>query len=133
MGARERVTDLAKLAPVADRWFDGYEYTGAGDRYVLTAPLVWEVGRRGSGWMYVVPAGFAFDLSVPRLLTWLVSRHYRAWLLPAALHDHLLAQGFDYAFAGGEWRRAADFFDPGNRLNLPALLGITLWTRARRA
>lgn len=56
----------------------------------LIEPLHWEVGRVGSGLVAIVPAGYLFDVSVPRHLRWLVSPADRRLLLAAAIHDWLL-------------------------------------------
>lgn len=74
--------------------------------YRLTKPLHWEIGAKGSGWVLSLPKGFEFDISVPRLLEWVLSPHDRRVLLAAAVHDELLNRGQDDGFASSEFRRA---------------------------
>lgn len=110
----------------------------AGGYYILTADLMWEIGKAGSGLWVIIPAGFVFDSSVPRLLRWLVPQSHEPWLLAAAVHDYLLDAGFDRAFAAGEWCRAARAKaaslakdgrpDWRSALIVPAYFGIGLWT-----
>lgn len=78
-----------------------------GKIYMLTAPVTWEIGCKGSGWVLTVPERRPFDLSVPRWLEWALSPHDRRVLLAAAIHDELLNLGHDAAFASAEFRRAA--------------------------
>ena len=75
--------------------------------HVLTAPLVWDIGARGSGWRLTLMPGYQFDISVPRWLEWVLSPFDRRVLLAAAVHDQLLDLGHDVAFASSEFRRAA--------------------------
>lgn len=70
---------------------DGVEYVG-GIRYRLTAALIWRIGNQ-FGPVYRVPKGFEFEVSVPRLLRWIVSPHDHRFLKAAALHDHMLETG----------------------------------------
>jgi len=68
--------------------------------------LSWEIGCKGSGLWVEVPAGFLFDVSVPRGLWWAMSPHDPKYLRAAALHDYLLSLGWDRvtsaaAFAAG--------------------------------
>ncbi len=109
--------------------YDDWERDG--DCYRLRSPLAWEIGNKGSGWLLVIPAGFVFESSVPRIASWIVSPHYRPWLLAAAVHDRLLEEGFDKAFAAGEWLRAVRAMAAKDRkawLALPAYYGVVLWT-----
>ena len=102
-----------------------------GERWELSQPLEWEIGREGSEWLLVIPPGFTFDSSVPRWLRWLVSPDHEPWLLAAAVHDYLLQSGFDKAFAAGEWYRAAktkQSSDSKAWLVLPAYYGVVVWT-----
>ncbi|SHI91241.1 DUF1353 domain-containing protein [Wenxinia saemankumensis] len=86
-----------------------------GDGYRLTAPLVWGIGRAG-GPQVVVPAGFAFDVSVPRPLR----PRFRgeAVLRAACLHDWCLADGW-------RWVAAAAVFE-----EVLAEGGVSWWRRA---
>ncbi len=74
--------------------------------YMLGEKLVWDIGAKGSGWPLIITTGFRFNISVPRLLEWLLSPHNRRILPAAAIHDVLLNRGHDKAFASSEFRRA---------------------------
>jgi len=101
-----------------------------GIRYRLDTSVIWDIGREGSGWPLSLPEGFEFDSSVAIIVRWLISPHRRRWLLAAAVHDILLQNGFDKAFAAGEWYRCAVACDPGNWLNRVAYLAIA-WRTVR--
>jgi hypothetical protein len=75
-------------------------------RYRLERELKWEIGKKGSGYWVNVPQGFKFDFSVPWIFWWLINRHSRRALPCAALHDYLLYEGYDRAFAASAFRRA---------------------------
>lgn len=111
--------------------FDDYVPCG-GIRYRLGRTLRWEIGKEGSGWLLVVPQGFVFDSSVPRFLRWLISPHHRPWLLAAAVHDRLLLEGHDWAFAAGEWYRAARALEPRSWKVPLAYLFVAAWAVLRR-
>lgn len=97
-------------------------------KFRLGSVINWEIGAKGSGWLLKIPPGFVFDSSVPRGLWWVRSPDYRPWLLAAAVHDWLLENGYDRAFAAGEWLRAVRAKDPGSKLALVAYYGIVGWT-----
>ena len=99
---------------------------GPGGRYATTAPVAWDIGKLGSGWVLTIPAGFMFDSSVPRWAQWCFDPHEPRWLLAAAVHDCLLAQGHDRAFAACEWLRAARAMDRRKRVWV-AFAGVFLW------
>ena len=75
-------------------------------RYDMGSSTLWEVGRKGSGFTVELNAGRTFDITVPRVLRWFLSPHNRRVLMAAKLHDQLLEDGFDQAFASSEFRRA---------------------------
>lgn len=102
--------------------------------YIPGRDLTWDIGQLGSGWTLTVPRDCRFQSSIPRVLRWLVSPHHEPWLLAAAVHDYLLAEGFDRAFAAGEWRRAARACarrDSKRWLVSPAYFAIAAWTLRR--
>lgn len=87
--------------------FGNFEHVpGTHKAYLLTQPLHWHIGCKGSDWLLTVEVGTVFDISVPRVLEWLQSPHDRRVLLAAAIHDELLKRGHDVAFASAEFRRA---------------------------
>lgn len=77
-----------------------------GARYRLTADLPWEIGRPGSGLALVVPAGTAFDVSIPWALRRWLDPHNPRFLRAAALHDHALALGWDRVTAAALFHAA---------------------------
>lgn len=88
--------------------FDAFYAIVPGSRlYELAAPLAWDIGCEGSGWVLDLAWGTRFDISVPRWLEWVLSPHDRRVLPAAAIHDELLRKGHDAAFASAEFRRAA--------------------------
>lgn len=80
---------------------------GGARRHVTMSPIVWEIGKKGSGWVLCIPAGFEFESSVPRWLWWLFSPDDPHFLKSAAIHDWLLENGFRRAMADAEWHDAA--------------------------
>lgn len=62
--------------------------------FVVTRPIVFEVGAPGSGMCVWVPPGYVTDgYSLPgRILQWFQPEHAN-WLLPAILHDWLYDTG----------------------------------------
>ena len=87
--------------------FDDFTPVAPGSRtYVQRSPTSWDVGRKNSGYVLELKAGRPFDISTPRLLRWVQSPHDRRVLMAARVHDELLEEGFDQAFAASEFRRA---------------------------
>jgi len=107
--------------------FDRFERDPASGKWRTGAILEWEIGRLGSGWLLMIPPGFVFDSSVPRCLHWWRSPDYRPWLLAAAVHDRLLAEGHDRHFAAAEWYRAARAKEPHSVSVVIAYVGVALW------
>lgn len=77
-----------------------------GIKYALRDHLRWEIGRQGSGIWLVVPKGYIFDVSVPWWLRWLINPHQRELLLPAALHDFVSIDGWEWQTCAGFWHHA---------------------------
>lgn len=101
--------------------------------YITRWPVMWEIGRKGSGWELVMEAGKTFDISVPRWLEWALSPHDRR-ILPAALvHDELLREGHDAAFASAEFRRAAIARGAGRLLAWWLFIVTLVWTAFGRS
>jgi hypothetical protein len=61
-----------------------------GIMYELLEPVVWRIGHI-NGPEHIVPAGFIFDVSIPRFLRWLYHPTAREYFKAAALHDHASA------------------------------------------
>ena len=79
-----------------------------GRKYVTLVPLRWEIGAEGSDLWLTVPAGFVFDVSIPRGLGWLADPDDRRYLAAAALHDWCLLDGWDRWAAGSVFRAALE-------------------------
>ena len=80
---------------------------GGARGYVVTRPLLWDIGKRGSGWVFEIPIGKEFESSVPWALRWVFSPDDPAFLKAAAIHDTLLEAGYRSAFADSQWFEAA--------------------------
>ena len=62
-----------------------------GHRFQTIKDVAWELGAKGSGLWVRVPAGYVFDVSVPRLLRWITRPDDLRLLKAACLHDYALA------------------------------------------
>ncbi len=88
---------LAPQRDAAGRW-----------QWTVTAPLVWEVGHLGSGFVITVPVGFTSDLgSIPAWLRWLFTGHDADSVKAYLLHDFILlpehrAMGWSSQFAASQ-------------------------------
>ena len=74
--------------------------------YSLGSDLSWDIGRKGSSWRLIIKKGFKVNVSAPRLLEWAIDVHDTDLLAAATIHDWLLDESFDKAFASSEFRRA---------------------------
>lgn len=104
---------------------DWHEKQGAG--YITTAPLDWEVGRKGSGLWLRVPVGTFFDVSVPRFVHWLFSPHDARYRKAAALHDYALADGWDRVSAAAAFADALKAGGVGRLERLTMVFGVIVW------
>ena len=97
--------------------------------YVTTAPLVWEVGRKGSQLVVTVPPDWFFDVSVPGFLRWAFSPDDPRYLKAAALHDWLLVDGWSRVAAGAVFHDAlrADGVGPLRRLAMWIAVSVWRW------
>jgi hypothetical protein len=76
-------------------------------KWCLTAPLAWEVGKEGSGFMVTADAGFVTDLaSIPRWARWLFNPYEPETAKAAVVHDNLLKLGWEQRAAAGEFYAA---------------------------
>lgn len=101
-------------------------YGKIGDRYQTTTPIIWEIGRVGSGERLTVPQGFPFDVSIPWYLQWLFDPHDLRFLKAACLHDYGLHDGWDRRTIGAIFHEAlrADKVHPIERI--PMWLAVSL-------
>lgn len=83
-----------------------YSRIGQIDRFVTDDNLIWHIGRKNSGYVYIVPAGFAFDVSVPWWARAVVSRTDSRFMKAACLHDHMLIEKWDRTTAAGVFNDA---------------------------
>lgn len=104
------------------------QWTKVGDNYKLTQDLTWEVGKKNSGLLTIIPKGFSFESSVPKPLWWLWSPDDPYFLKAAAIHDWLLENGYRPAFAAGEWYDAAKSVHAPRLRRLFGFMAVALWT-----
>lgn len=98
--------------------------------FVLTAPLAWEVGKKGSGLVYTVPAGFRFDVSIPGWLQWLLSPTDRRFLLAGAVHDAMLVDGWSRNRAAIEFYHGLKAMGVGRILRFAMTAAVLAYTTA---
>lgn len=114
--------------PTLDLSEPWYERGGPRD-YVTTRPIVWVVGGKYATHAVTIPAGFAFESSVPRLARWIVSPHDPRFLLAACVHDFLLeVERYEVLAAAAEWHSAAKKGKAPARLRVPMFVGVSLYT-----
>ena len=94
--------------------------TGDG-KYVVIAPLKWDVGRKGSGLTVEVPVGFRFDFSAP------IGRHNPRFRRAAALHDWALNDGWRRPAAAGLFEDALSADGVGRVQRLAMTLVVLIW------
>lgn len=108
---------LISLAPDLWRWYGPQQERTAPDvswcrnggsrGYVTVQSIEWWIGKKESGWLFIVPIGTEFESSVPWWLKWLFSPDDPFFLKAAAIHDTLLEDGYRQAFADSQWFEAA--------------------------
>lgn len=96
-------------------------------RYEALQELRWEVGAKGSGLFIIVPRGFIFDVSIPRLLRWAMDPHDRRFLKAAALHDAIRGDGWDRVTAGAIFHAALKADGVGRLERLFMWLAVSLY------
>lgn len=104
-----------------------------GGRWQLDAPLAWEIGRKGSGLVFTVPAGFVTDLaSIPALVRWWLNPADARFAKASILHDAMLADPeFSRATASAEFHGAL-LANGVTRLKAVIMASVVLvWTVAR--
>lgn len=101
-----------------------------GIRYRTTAPIEWEVGKKGSGWWFIIAAGTVFDVSIPRALRRFFDPHDPRYLKAGALHDELLIAGIDRITAAGAFNEAlkADGVSAARRFVMTAAVAFYRWS-----
>lgn len=99
----------------------------AGAGYVTTAPLSWEVGRKGRGLVVTVPVGFAFDVSVPVFARWYFKPDNPRYRKAAALHDYTLSDKWDRVASAAVFADALRVSGVGRLERLVMVLGVIIW------
>ena len=99
-----------------------------GTDYVMDEDFCWEIGKVGSGWWLIISAGTVFQISVPGWMRWALSPHDKRVLLAAAIHDELLKQDMDVAFASSEFRRAAKALGADGCFAWALFFSTFIWT-----
>lgn len=105
---------------------DWYEPDPRRGMFRSTAILAWEIGRKGSELFYIVPIGFVFDVSIPKLFTWLLDPCDPRFMKAACLHDHMLENGWDRTTAAGVFNDALTA-DGVSRLKRWAMFTAVAW------
>ena len=108
---------------------------GTDKDYVLNSALGWDIGKKG-GKTEIIPAGYIFQVSSPKFYDWLQSKirflpdlaHHRFMVLPSAVHDWFLDQGYDLPFSSGEFRRAIRASGGGTLFAIAAYIATLIWT-----
>lgn len=79
------------------------------------------------GPVYIVPAGFTFDVSIPGWLHWLFDPEDVRYHKAACLHDHMLKSGWNRLTAAGEFHEGlkADRVSYCRRLIM--YLAVAMW------
>ena len=98
-----------------------------GTEYLVEVPISFDLGLKNSGFTYVVPKGFLFEVSVPKGLRWVLSPHNPKYLKAAAIHDHMLESGWDRPTAGGVFQAALKVSGVGSARRLAMFFAVTLW------
>lgn len=98
------------------------------NRFILSRPLKWEVGREGSGLWITVPTGFKFDISVPRWLWLIVSPMDKRFVLAACLHDWLLQDGWAHNRAAIEFYHGLKAQGCGRVMRVIATIAVMVYT-----
>jgi hypothetical protein len=109
------------------RYTDAISVIPDGDGYKLAYAVRWDIGAPGSGVTYTVPAGFRFDVSIPWFARWLFSPQDRRFLKAAALHDHMLLNGWNRIEAGATFHEALKADSVVRWKRLAMFLAVALW------
>lgn len=99
-----------------------------GGKYQARAPIRSEIGGQSAGLFLEVPAGFVFDVSVPRPLRWLVDPHDARLLAAAALHDYALHRlGWPREVAAAPFGAALRAAGVSRAKRLAMVLAVIVW------
>jgi len=98
-----------------------------GIKFKLRQDLKWSIGKKDSGFDYIVPSGSIFDVSIPKLLRLVISTHDKRFLKAAALHDHMLENNWSRAESGGIFNEALKADGVPKYLRLLMYQSVILW------
>lgn len=98
-----------------------------GPRFEVRHPVIWEIGRKGSGLWVTVPPGYVFDVSVPPPLRWLFDPADPRYLKAACLHDWLLDDGWYRVTAAGVFGAALRADGVGFWRRVAMVVAVVLW------
>ena len=95
--------------------------------FITDMPIIWEIGRKGSGLRYIVQSGFRFDVSVPKILRWAFNPNDKRFLKAAALHDHMLQSEWSRIESAAVFHEAlkADQVERWKRFSM--FIAVVLW------
>ena len=96
-------------------------------RFRVVLPVRWEVGRIGSGLWVTVPAGYVFDVSIPRWARRIFDPTDTRYLKAACLHDWLLEDGWYRATAAGVFGAALRADGMGFLSRLVMVTAVVVW------
>lgn len=102
----------------ADQWSKPV----AGIDYITTQDLDWGIWSPNSKTRLKIPAGFVFNVSIPKKLRWALNPHDPRFRLAGAIHDYLL-----HVEGARHIRVSGDFHDALRATNTPRLLAIIMW------
>lgn len=102
-------------------------YDRVGDDYRTNRSIRWQIGRVGSGYLYAVPPGYLFDVSIPCWARVVFSRHDRRYLKAACLHDHMLDSGWDRVTAAAIFHQALRADGVGRLRRLVMFLAVSVY------
>jgi len=101
---------------------------GTEKTYIGTVNFDWFLMFEGSPWKLTVKKNTPFDVSVPKLLRWLVCPHNPKLLVASAFHDELLNLKSDKASASSEFRRILKALGYGAIKSWTFFFATLVWT-----
>ncbi len=98
-----------------------------GNYFLTDSPIIWDIGRKDSGLRYIVPSGFRFDVSVPKVFQWAFNPKDKKFLKAAALHDHMLINEWSRIESGAIFHEAlkADGVNKWKRFTM--FMAVVIW------
>lgn len=97
------------------------------NRFKTRAPFRFELGTPYAGMYLEVPEGFIFEVSVPKILHWLVHPRDSRFLEAAALHDFALSLGWPREVAAAPFGHSLRQNDVSRLKRLLVVLAVITW------